>query len=481
MCAVTAQLLINVTAAIEQLMGTPRKPGSHRAEMVRCCGELDKEEARGWLVADCVGRPLLHRNDDRSQNDARDVGKRVLERAGRAKADIAAAKETGRDAVRAATRAAAKDPSQQQLVADAESAREQAAADACAAPIDLDFPDAAAGRERPNDFWRSRQVQKAEGAAATVAARATVAAAAQQGTEARLNRAWEAMEKPGAPDTAVDRWLSASTAEQVASADARRAALEAKLAAADAAHVNALRAYERGLAAYAEDFGTGGSRKRKREEEAPADEGDVISDVVADMITAVVAHERAEPYWISLKRWHYLAEEERWLREMCALSDARLAARYGIQRPRAADEAWACYREQIMAGFEADAEAFEMKCRAMAWAAEAEEDPAVLAMARRYEACDDTDDDPYPDPDDFPASPDDAAWDAAVAAWEARRDAAEPLIARADRVVSERIMGRMRWKSALRMRLEDMGDLPYLSHVYGRSTLYGHVSHADAE
>ena len=103
MCAVTAQLLINVTAAIEQLMGTPRKPGSHRAEMVRCCGELDKEEARGWLVADCVGRPLLHRNDDRSQNDARDVGKRVLERAGRAKADIAAAKETGRDAVRAAT------------------------------------------------------------------------------------------------------------------------------------------------------------------------------------------------------------------------------------------------------------------------------------------------------------------------------------------------------------------------------------------
>eukprot|EP00966_Prymnesium_polylepis_P130206 3010939-Prymnesium_polylepis.1 len=95
-------------------MGTPRKPGRHRAEMVRCCGDLDKEEARGWLAADCVGRPLLHRNDDRSQNHPREVGKRVLERTGKAKADIAAAKETGREAVRAARRAAAKDPSQEQ-------------------------------------------------------------------------------------------------------------------------------------------------------------------------------------------------------------------------------------------------------------------------------------------------------------------------------------------------------------------------------
>ena len=82
MCMVTAELIINVTAAIEALMGTPKKHGSHRIELIRCCGELDKEEARGWLVADAVGRPLLHRNDDRSQNDARDVGKRVLERAG---------------------------------------------------------------------------------------------------------------------------------------------------------------------------------------------------------------------------------------------------------------------------------------------------------------------------------------------------------------------------------------------------------------
>lgn len=64
MSAVTAALIVNVSKAIEELMGTSKKPGTHRAEMVRCCGELYKEEARGWQVADAVGRPLLHRNDD---------------------------------------------------------------------------------------------------------------------------------------------------------------------------------------------------------------------------------------------------------------------------------------------------------------------------------------------------------------------------------------------------------------------------------
>ena len=281
-----------------------------------------------------------------------------------------------------------------------------------------------------------------------------MAAAAQQGAEAHLNRAQQAMDKPGASDVAVDRWLSASTAESEARADARLAAAEAKLAVANAAHASALWAYERGVAAYAEDYGTGGSRKRKREEAAPADDGDVLSDVIADMITAVVAHERAEPCWISLDRWHSLAEEERWTREMCA----RTAVRYGVQRPRDADETWARRREKIMADFEADALAFEIRCRARALAAEAGEDPAVLALAQRFEACDDTDDDPFPDPDDFRQSPDDEAWDAAVAAWEARRPAAEALIERADRVVGERILARTPWKSALRMRLQDMGE-----------------------
>ena len=107
-----------------------------------------------------------------------------------------------------------------------------------------------------------------------------------------------------------------------------------------------------------------------------------------------------------------------------------------------------------MSGFEADAQAFESRCRARAWAAEAKEEPAVLERARLHEAGEMSDDNPHPDPDDYP---EDAAWDAAVAAWETCNAADEVLDARAARVVSERILGRMPWSSALRMRLIDAG------------------------
>ena len=60
--------------------------------MIRCCGQLDKEEARGWLVNDAIGRPLLHRNDERGQNSAREVGKRVAHAATAAESAIKAAK-----------------------------------------------------------------------------------------------------------------------------------------------------------------------------------------------------------------------------------------------------------------------------------------------------------------------------------------------------------------------------------------------------
>ena len=76
-------------------------PGPHRAEMIRCCGQLDKEEARGWLVNDAIGRPLLHRNDERGQNSAREVGKRV--------ANAASAAET-RFVCRLAVEAATHEP-----------------------------------------------------------------------------------------------------------------------------------------------------------------------------------------------------------------------------------------------------------------------------------------------------------------------------------------------------------------------------------
>eukprot|EP00966_Prymnesium_polylepis_P045844 1061149-Prymnesium_polylepis.1 len=141
MASTTRMLIINVTKAIDDLMGTVKKHGPCRAEMIRSCGELDKEEARGWLVADAVGRPLLHRNDDRSQNDARDVGKRVLERSGKAKDDVASARRTGAAAVRAAKAAAAKYASLEPEVAAAERNAEADVIAAQSVVINLDLPD----------------------------------------------------------------------------------------------------------------------------------------------------------------------------------------------------------------------------------------------------------------------------------------------------------------------------------------------------
>ena len=205
---VTAGLVINVTKAIEELMGTPRKPGSHRAEMVRCCGELDKEEARGWLIADAVGRPLLHRNDDRSQNDARDVGKRVLEREGKMKQAVATARETATAALRAAQRAAAKDPALQQGVIGAEANRDVAVANARAQCVELDIPNVTVGSKRPDSYWRSREVQQAEGAAARAAAQLRAAKAAVIGAQAREERAAQAARKPDAPESSTNEWFA---------------------------------------------------------------------------------------------------------------------------------------------------------------------------------------------------------------------------------------------------------------------------------
>ena len=205
---VTAGLVINVTKAIEELMGTPRKPGSHRAEMVRCCGELNKEEARGWLIADAVGRPLLHRNDDRSQNDARDVGKCVLEREGKAKQAVATARETATAALRAAQRAAAKDPALQQGFVDVEANRDVAVANAHARRVELDIPNVTLGSKRPASYWRSREVQQAEGAVARAAAELRAAEAAVIGAKAREERAAQAARKLDAPESATKEWLA---------------------------------------------------------------------------------------------------------------------------------------------------------------------------------------------------------------------------------------------------------------------------------
>ena len=96
--------------------------------MVRCCGDLDNEEARGYLVNDAVGRPLLYRDDDRAENHARDVGKRVWNAASKAQRDMAAQKERDAAAVRAAKRTAEKDSTKAPAVVDAERARDEARA-----------------------------------------------------------------------------------------------------------------------------------------------------------------------------------------------------------------------------------------------------------------------------------------------------------------------------------------------------------------
>ena len=140
MGAVTVALILNVMAAVTAVMGSHAKPGPHREEMVRCCGDLDNEEARGYLINDAVGRPLLYRDDDRAENHARDVGKRVWNAAAKAEREMAAQKERDATAVRAAKRAAAKDPTKEPAVLDAERARDTSRAATLAAPVELDLP-----------------------------------------------------------------------------------------------------------------------------------------------------------------------------------------------------------------------------------------------------------------------------------------------------------------------------------------------------
>ena len=148
-CADTASgLCIDVNDVVAKAMGTPKAPGPHRAEMIRCCGQLDKEEARGWLVNDAIGRPLLHRNDERGQNSAREVGKRVANAASAAESAIRAAKAAASTAKSKAKAAAAKDPSQLPHVAAAAAAGEAAVAALRAEVVDLALPAITVGPAR---------------------------------------------------------------------------------------------------------------------------------------------------------------------------------------------------------------------------------------------------------------------------------------------------------------------------------------------
>eukprot|EP00966_Prymnesium_polylepis_P237946 5503056-Prymnesium_polylepis.1 len=266
------------------------------------------------------------------------------------------------------------------------------------------------------------------------------------------------MEKPDSPALAEGRWFTAARASMEAAFASRKLAAVAEVGQAEAAVVRCVAKGE-GV-----DVRPGSAVKRRREDERAAlvKEGSDIVAVVADMIEAIINYESAEPFWISLDRWHYIAQEVRWTREMCASTDAR----YGIQRPCVSvEEAVAGYRQKMMDECEADAHTCEMNSRMISWRIETEETPAVLELARRLKACDDTlgdddDDNPFPDLDDFP---DDAAQDAAVAEWEAREEPKRKLIARADMILNERWLSRLPWKSALRWRLSDSGG--WASHA----------------
>jgi hypothetical protein len=170
---VTNALCIHVSAAVKSMMGEPKKPGPHRDEMIDTCGQLDKEEARGWLLNDALGRPILHRNDQRQQNSAREVGKRVAHAATAAEAAIKAAKAKAATAKSKAKRAAALDPSKRVLVAAAMAAGDAAVAAVLAEQIELELPAVTVGAARPERYWAQRNFDEATARHASACARTT--------------------------------------------------------------------------------------------------------------------------------------------------------------------------------------------------------------------------------------------------------------------------------------------------------------------
>ena len=88
-------------------------------------------------------REALKRQDasKKQENHARDVGKRVWNAAAKAEREMTAQKERHATAVRAAKRAASKDPTKESAVADAERARDGARTAALAAANTAAIPE----------------------------------------------------------------------------------------------------------------------------------------------------------------------------------------------------------------------------------------------------------------------------------------------------------------------------------------------------
>ena len=114
--------------------------------------------------------------------------------------------------LRAAKRAATKDASLQKLVADAEADVVTAVTAAEAATVDLDFPEATSGPERPATYWRRREVVEADARAAAAAHEAAAAKAAEHRAETFEQRARQAAQEQDEKPDADSRWFTAAGA-----------------------------------------------------------------------------------------------------------------------------------------------------------------------------------------------------------------------------------------------------------------------------
>ena len=211
--------------------------GAHEEEVVAACGvAIDKQEVFAYLLADALGRPLLHRDD------ARDVGQRGDNAAAKARRllKITARKEVAEACLRA-------------LIA-------KPTALATQAPYDLKLPSATVGAKRTAVQWGVRDVKAAYAKVAKAAAQYALASAYLLAADTSYSRTEAACKSTFslatgdfsqsadrrieqalvASETAGERWVAAH-AEKRAAADtfiqtqAERSAAASELAAALAA------------------------------------------------------------------------------------------------------------------------------------------------------------------------------------------------------------------------------------------------------
>ena len=193
--------------------------------------QVDEVDCIAYLVADALGRPLLH-PDDRNA-----LGKRVLTQATRAEAAIKSAEKTAADAVRRAKAAAEADASKLPRVAAAEAKGAEAIAAACAKPTpDLQLPARTVGKRR-----REPELMPPPPLPAPTASTPKAAEPAAEGLEVAMAAAVAAeVQRQLAAHEAACR--AAHAAEQERADAARALAVRERVSAARAARASAEKA-----------------------------------------------------------------------------------------------------------------------------------------------------------------------------------------------------------------------------------------------